>query len=246
MKKTLFLLATVALAASAQAAVIVTFADQNAPSWSTHNIGTLHGYPTSAGPNTTEYSITEDVKLSMQITGGRLWNYDDATSSWTNSAALSEMNGTLGTSLSSDDLLGLRYAASGAGGAKCYLSFNFDNTVSVGDNVVFYFLVAASAQDQTNQYNSFSYSGLSNATMSYATSTGDGFSDGTIALPNNTYGLIRVEGEIENLSEVKFTTEVPKNGWAMAAYEVMPVPEPATASLSLLGLAALMMRRRRA
>ncbi len=246
MKKTLFLLTSVAFAATVQAATIVTFADTNVPEWSTHNIGTLNGYPASPGANTTEYTITDDgVKLAMQINAGKLWNYDDATASWSNSAALSGMNATLGTSLSGDDLLNLRYTASGAGGATCHLTYNFGDTVNVGEKATFYFLVVTSAQAQSIPYTNFSVSsGLENSVISVASATGDGFTVGSPNFASNNYGLIKVEGTVSDPSAVKFVSNNAKNGWAMAAYTV--VPEPATASLSLLGLAALMMRRRRA
>ena len=80
--------------------------------------------------------------------------------------------------------------------------------------------------------------------MEWASATGSGFESGSPAdVPVANLCMVRVTGELSDSQAVAFAADASKNGWAMVA--AASVPEPTTATLSLLALAGLAARRRR-
>lgn len=194
------------------------------------------------GTDNSAHTLADGTALSVSVTAGKLWE-NTITSTWSNQSVANEMNQTLGTSI---DLASVSsYVATGAGSSTSRLTFNFtdNDSVNVGDSMVFYFLVSSGANGGGN-YTNFSCSGLDNISIQWAAYNGDGYQDSATGTGISEASLIKVTGEIATENSVVFSSSVAKNGWAMGAYAV--VPEPATATLSLLGLAALMVRRRRA
>ena len=89
-------------------------------------------------------------------------------------------------------------------------------------------------------YANFTVTGLDDAALTWATATGNGFDSSVTSVPVANLAMIRVEGTLTEIP-VTFAANAAKNGWAMVSY----IPEPATATLSLLALAGLAARRRR-
>lgn len=161
---------------------------------------------------------------------------------WTNSAALNVMNTELGTSLTLANLDAAPLAYAGAGGAKITMTLDFDSKCKAGETFVGYLLFGSYEKTATN----ISLTGLSEGyTVEYATAKGSGFSSTASFTEGAHYTtLIKVTGTFANDdARVTFTSTDAKGGFAMAAYKV--VPEPTTATLSLLALVGLAARRRR-
>ena len=89
-------------------------------------------------------------------------------------------------------------------------------------------------------YANFTVTGLDDAAVTRATATGNGFDSSVTSVPVANLAMIRVEGTLTEIP-VTFAANAAKNGWAMVSY----IPEPATATLSLLALAGLAARRRK-
>ncbi len=161
---------------------------------------------------------------------------------WTNSAALAEMNTTLGTNLTLANLDAAPLAYGGGGNAKATLTLTFGDNCKAGEVFTGYLLVGS----QKDTIDNLTLTGLAEGyTMQYATATGDGFSS-TAAFTSGAHytTLVKITGTFaDDATTVAFTSTNLKNGFAMAAYKV--IPEPATATLSLLALAGLAARRRR-
>lgn len=85
-------------------------------------------------------------------------------------------------------------------------------------------------------------SGLEQSSVSYAADNATGFADSiSAASADNGLLLVKVTGILSDEQQVRLSSTTTKNAFALAAY----LPEPSTASLSLLALAGLALRRRR-
>ena len=112
-----------------------------------------------------------------------------------------------------------------------------------GDSLVFYLLVATSNDgNNTSTYSNFTVTGLTDPTVTWASATGDGFTNDTISVPVANLAMIKVEGTLGK-DPVSFAADTAKNGWAMVSYAA--IPEPTTATLSLPTPASPAARRRR-
>lgn len=182
---------------------------------------------------------------------------------WENDAAVTEMNATLGLSAengySAADFTagsGIYYTATGNNNSKSTLTLTL-NSASVGDSITMYLTVASRQQHSAG----LNITGLdaSTATISYAGLNGDGFdvvSGTSLAYsssladnwsPNTKSVMVyKVTGTLTSTSLVMDQGITNKNGWQTLAYFTTPaVPEPATATLSLLALCGMASRRRR-
>ncbi len=187
-----------------------------------------------------KFTLTDGTDINVNLDASRLWNNaaDAQPGEWSNSEALARLNTDLGLSISNANITSLGFVSGGNAGSYTTVNLDFADTL-VGEDMVFYVLATA----PNSPLSGVSISGLENASMTWASSTGNGFQEGDLSVSSRTYALVRVEGALTE-STVQISSSTAKTGWAMVAYNI--VPEPATASLSLLGLAALMMRRRRA
>ena len=243
MKKTLITLLALAGVAAATESTILTFG--TSPSWATNSWDlTALSDNDSAGAKTSSLTLSDATYVSMSRTGGRFGIRGAENIEWTNTSVLDDMNSVLGITLSGQDINALTYTATKAGGSTSTLTLNFaeNNNIAVGDAMCFFFVVAMSNEEVSHNYSGFNIAGLTNSSVRWATATGTGYNESAVDAPNNQLTVIRVTGELES-DTVSFSSNNAKNGWSMASYTV--IPEPTTATLSLLALAGLAARRRR-
>ena len=259
MKKTIITLFTLCGVAAADTSVVTFGTQESNPSYVTDAWAAVG----AASPSMSLTLSNTDVLTLAGDTSGRIF-YSGATDgtvekSWGNTAAITDMNNVLGTSFTADDFSeksSLYYTATGDGGSKSTLTLDI-NSGNVGDTIILYVTVASRA----SHTHGFSVTGLDNVTLSYAGLNGNGFGtsgvdgnsvayDGNNSIlkgnwsPNTESVMIfKVEGTLTDADIVMAQSTTAKNGWQTLSYKI--VPEPTTATLSLLALAGLAARRRR-
>lgn len=165
------------------------------------------------------------------------------TSLWTNAAALSDMNAALGTSLTLANLDALPMTnAGGNSWDEATLTIDFSGSYQEGDQVTLYLMLGS-----MNDSYSVTLGGLKTGyTMQYASAKGDGFDAEGLTQTARELTLVKVTGSLTTDATVTVVgSESGRNAFGMVAYSVASVPEPTTATLSLLALAGLAARRRR-
>ena len=251
MKKTL--IALLALAGVASAATpstsVVTFntGGENAGNYAYGVDWGTASYDTHNETNPT-FTTSDNVVLRLSTNTANVYttyssyaNPAAPTSVWTNQAAVDEMNTTLGTSLTLANIDSAPLAYAGGGGAKITLTMNYGNVYTAADPCTMYVLFAGTE----GAVNNLTLTGLADGyTMEYATATGTGYvSEATFADSARITTLVKISGKFaDETATVALTTTNATAGFGMVAYMV---PEPATATLSLLALAGLAARRRR-
>lgn len=149
-----------------------------------------------------------------------------------NKAAVTDLVNTLGSfdygALSS-------YMAPGAGGSTTS-SIQLGG-LTVGDTVTFYMFVSSTAAPPS----ATTVTG-GTGSFEYAATDGSGFSS-TPSFTNGKLTLVKWTG-VATADTLDFRLGGQKAGVAAMAFSI--VPEPAAASMGILGLAAMMVRRRRA
>lgn len=260
MKKTLITLLALAGVASA-APVVVTFGNETAPE---RDFITDSFFVSNVGETT--YELQNGATVTLTPSQGNLWagsTDGSVEKTWGNAAAITAMNTALGLTdtngFTADDFStgsGIYYTATGNGGSSSTLTLNLGETAKVGDTITL-FVTAASRQQHTA---GFSITGLGDdITLSYAGLNGNGFTaasgssvsySGDLAAnwsPNTeSVQIFQVTGTLASTTLTMSQPGTAKNGWQTLSYVVTPaVPEPTTATLSLLALAGLAARRRR-
>ena len=254
MKKTL--IALLALAGVAMAAVpstsVITF-DTGGEKAGSYAYGVDWGtesYDAHAVSSPT-FTTSDNVIITFNTSNGDKGIYtsytsyinpSEPTTVWSNQLALDEMNDTLGTSLTLANIDSAPQAYAGGGSSKPILTLNYANVYTVADPCTIYLLVASTK----NAVSQLTVTGLADGyTMEYATATGSGYvSDATFSEDPRVSTLIKISGELESTDAlVSIASNAVNSGFAMVAYKL--IPEPATATLSLLALAGLAARRRR-
>ena len=252
MKKTI--IALFALAGMTQAATVITFGGTSAD----------YGFVTDAfviDSNTGtdffsfEHELSDGNSFSLTNTDGnnasKFWAGKDGNiaGTWSNTAALTEMNAAMGISYTADELgtgSGMYFTAPGNGGSKSTLTFDFSQAAA-GDSVTMYVMATAYA----GSLSAFDVTGLNGASVAYATNGGNGFS--TTAAYSQGGGnitIFKVTGTLTDADVALTPGAGVKSGFQSVAYTITPaatpsIPEPTTATLSLLALAGLAARRRR-
>ena len=257
MKKTLITLLALAGVASA-APVVVTFGNETAPE---RDFITDSFFVNNVGETT--YTLKNGATVTLTPSGGNLWagSTDGAVDkTWGNAAAITAMNTALGLTATNGFTAadfsvgsGIYYTASGNGGSTSTLTLNLGETAKVGDTITLFVTAACHVQHTAG----FSITGLGDdITLSYAGLNGNGFTaaSGSSVSYNanlasnwspNTHSVqsFKVTGTLTSTTLTMDQQGTKKNGWQTLSYVV--VPEPTTATLSLLALCGLAARRRR-
>lgn len=246
MKKSI--IALFSLAGIVQASTVVTLAGYQTSDTSPFDASfatdtlTLAGGTGSNGNINLNYTLNNGDTLASSTTpGGRLFSANTTSGSWTNSTALEEMNSTLGVDISLEQINALDSTYSGWAESKTTITLTL-NSCEAGDNIAFYTLVT----NQSAPLTYLSITGLENATYSYATDTGNGYENvATFSDSPKDWTLVKVVGTLTEGKTITLSSNNSnyKHGYGMVAYAL--VPEPTTATLSLLALCGLAARRRR-
>ncbi len=177
--------------------------------------------------NSATCNLTDGSVLTMTTTTKFWGTKSDSTltGTWTNSAALDDMNSTLGSSFVADDFsAGINYCFTAPGNQNSVATLSVDGSLYTADSSTITMYVTVAARGYT--MNNFSVTGLTDATVSYATNGGDGFSstaafsDGAAAIT-----MIKIEGTL-NGSDIRMTSTTARNGWQTISYVINDAPAP--------------------
>ena len=177
--------------------------------------------------NSATCNLTDGSVLTMTTTTKFWGTKSDSTltGTWTNSAALDDMNSTLGSGFVADDFsAGINYCFTAPGNQNSVASLSVDGSLYTADSSTITMYVTVAARGYT--MNNFSVTGLTDATVSYATNGGDGFSssaafsDGAAAIT-----MIKIEGTL-NGSDIRMTSTTARNGWQTISYVISGAPAP--------------------
>ncbi len=200
-------------------------------------------------------SVTDYVTAVLTTAGEY---FDARTVPWNNTTAIDVMNKDLGIKAMTDDLETYYHVVENEAYANLSLTFA-SAAYKVGDEVTIYLVVGAT--DASIDLYVSAGSGLNVTSVSVASSSGnDGFSDGvysdgsvSLSTSSGTV-LVKVTGTLTDQymdssdnCVVYVTASTTSVGFGFVAVSEAreAVPEPATATLSLLALAGLAARRRR-
>ena len=257
MKKTLIAFLTLAGVAAA-APVVVTFGNETAPE---RDFITDSFYVNDVGATT--YTLQNGATVTLTPSTGKLWagsSKGSVEKTWGNAAAITAMNTALGLTATNGFTAadfsvdsGIYYTATGGETSTSTLTLNLGDTAKVGDTITL-FVTAASRTQHTA---GFSITGLGDdITLSYAGLNGSGFttaSGSSVSYSNDlssnwspnteSVQIFQVTGTLASTTLTMSQLGTKKNGWQTLSYVV--IPEPTTATLSLLALAGLAARRRR-
>ena len=175
---------------------------------------------------------------------------------WCNAEALNEFNAATGQSLTDTQVQ--TFTAPNTAGSHSTITLPLPEAPPA--SYVFYLIVGANG----GTLSSLTVTGLSDISYRYAVAGGTGFSDvadadasGTLAISGlfdtAEAALVRLTGTLaDGATEIRFASATERNGFGVisaaglaAAQPVNLVPEPSTATLSLLALTLLLRRRRR-
>ncbi len=229
-----------ALAGVASASTVITFGGLGTEYSFVTDAYTIHN--ASSGYSET---LNDGNTFTLDNTGGNFWGTSADGSikgTWTNAEALTDINTTLNVSYTAEDFSEnskMYYTASGNGGSDSSLTLNFTDA-SIGKTITLYAMVTT----HVNSLGSFTAFGLNNQSITYAANNGSGFSNSaTFSQGEKQITMVKITGAITDADLVLTLGGGNKSGFQSVAYQI--VPEPTTATLSLLALAGLAARRRR-
>ncbi len=241
-------MAFMALAVAAQAATVVTFGGLGEDRSYVTDTYSIHSVWKSNMITSVSDKLSDGNSFTLFTTTGNdnaLWGTSADGSiqgAWTNTDALTEINEAMGTAYTAADFSKdstMYYTAPGNGGTAATLSFDFSQA-NVGESLTMYVTVTGRA----GSLSSFGVTGLNNLQVSYAVNDGTGFStSAAFSAGAANITMIKVTGNLTDSAVVLSPGGGIKAGFQSVAYNI--VPEPTTATLSLLALAGLAARRRR-
>ena len=265
MKKTLIALLALGGLAAGAAPTVVTLGNL-----SDDNIKNTYSYVTdsfcvySGTKDTVKgyfYELSNKDSLLFTPSAGNMAAAVAIEQTWGNSDAITQMNSALGltsaTGFTAENFTagGFKFTHSSDGGSKNTLTLKL-SSAKVGDSITLF--VSATSYD--THVKGFSISGLTNTSIAYAGFNGTSGFSSSITADSITYSsdyasnwspnkksvmLFKVTGTLASTSLTMAAGDTAKNGWQTLSYVVKPIPEPTTATLSLLALAGLAARRRR-
>ena len=158
----------------------------------------------------------DGTSISLGLNGGKMWAIDP-TGTWTNTCALDMMNAVLKSNFTVADFSEgspLKFSSPGWQDKSCSMTFTLSSTYDVGDAIVFYLSLSS---NQTS-LSTFSVTGLDDATISYASNNGSGFSSTpTYSSGTRVITIVKVVGQVTS-NPVVFSSTTPKNGWQTISY----------------------------
>ena len=197
----------------------------------------------NAGGTTGSASLTpfdDGVRLTVNWTAGNALSIFDPANAWTNTEALEDLNKTMGLNLTADFLNEMKYIGCLATDTDTSLTLSFKYVkpeVDLSRPMTFYVF----ATSTLGRAGDMLVGGLSGYTVtSAAADKGQGFDNQMGGY--NSCTLYKVTGTLQEGKTVTFDTTTNKTLFSLVAYQI---PEPSTATLSLLSLAGLAARRRR-
>lgn len=228
----LYTFLTIGVAHGAQS---VTF-DSDAQ-WTTNNL-TANG---QAAGTDISFTLADDSVLSVTMSEGRLWENKNHATTWTgeNTIVFSEILSFVGLNSMFD--LALDGAATGSETGVTSYTLKLSDSYKVGDSFTLY--LGFYAQTNFGKISGFNFDGLTDATYSYSKTGGSGWSSSPTYSATSYLTFMKIEGKVSE-SPITFSATGGKASLSFMAYSDA-IPEPATATLSLLALAGLAARRRR-
>ena len=215
--------------ASSTYTTIAFTVDNATVSWADYNIS-INGLPSSAAGGPTAVVDHADLdgsgiiySVNMVNGGGRMGTNALVVDTWTNTAALDDMNAAMGTTLTTAELAECGYLWAWQAGRQSSETFDFTGAsgkdqIRSGDTATFYVGISANVGNPSG----FSITGMSeeDTVITFATETGDGFGSEAYSSGGGSHlTIVKVVGTVEDASEIVFTANGGnKNGLAFIAY----------------------------
>ncbi len=192
-----------------------------------------------------DISMSDGVNVKLEWSEGHGVSQLNPPKEWTNEAALNELNSATGLTLTMEELNDMTFVGCQVSNTDTSLTLDFSNVSAVIDvsSPLTIYVFACSALGGGE----LEVAGLDDYSVSIARPDGKGFNASTAA-GYNSFSLFKVTGTLQEDKSVELNTSKKKDHFAKVSY-IVPVldsvPEPTTATLSLLALAGLAARRRR-
>lgn len=197
----------------------------------------------NAGSTAGSASLTpfaDGLRVTFNWNAGHALSIIDPAKAWTNIEALEDLNKTMRLNLTADFMSEMKYIGCLSTGTDTTLTLSFKYIkpeIDLSRPMTFYVLATSSLGSAGDLL----VSGLSGYTVtSAAADKGQGFDNKKGGYNSST--LYKVTGKLQKGKSVTIATTTKKTAFALVAYQI---PEPSTATLSLLALAGLAARRRR-
>ena len=187
------------------------------------------------------YTLADNSVLSVAISGGKFWSNENHATEWANENTIvfNEILNFIGL----DSMFSLALDGAAAGGQYDTTSYtlNLSDSYKAGDTFTLY--LGFYGQTSAGKVDNFTYSGLTNCVLSYSKTGGTGWSANPTYSAAGYLTFVKIEGTVSE-APITFSATGGKASLAFMAYSDA-IPEPATATLSVLALAGLAARRRR-
>lgn len=203
--------------------------------WTTNNL-TANG---QAAGTDISFTLADDSVLSVTMSASKFWLNSNHATEWAdeNTIVFTEILNFVGLNSMFD--LALHGAAAGGQYDTTSYTLKLSDSYKTGDSFTLYLAFYA----QTGKVSNFTCSGLTDAIYSYSRTGGSGWSSSPTYSATSYLTFMKIEGKVSE-SPITFSATGGKASLSFMAYSDA-IPEPTTATLSLLALAGLAARRRR-